>query len=317
MWLEGTVIYLEYEGSIYRPPSEARSLIIQATIGCSHNKCTFCSMYKDKKFRIRNTDEIIKDINKGRSLYKRIDRVFLADGDALIIKTTELLEILKHIKIVFPECERIGIYASPKSIATKSIEELELLYKAGLGIAYLGLESGSDKILNRINKGATAKEIIESSKKIKESKILLSVTLISGLGGKELWEEHAIESAKVISEIKPDYLGLLTLMLEYGSKLYDDVENGLFKILTPKEIAIETLELLKNLDSEACIFRSNHASNYLSLKGTLNKDKDKMIDILKEAIKTEKAYKSRNVGDGRLCDKNVGDGRLCGNSLNA
>ncbi len=252
-------------------------------------------MYKDKKFRIRNTDEIIKDINKGRSLYKRIDRVFLADGDALIIKTTELLEILKHIKIVFPECERIGIYASPKSIATKSIEELELLYKAGLGIAYLGLESGLDKILNSINKGATAKEIVELSKKIKESKILLSVTLISGLGGKELWEEHAIESAKVISEIKPDYLGLLTLMLEYGTKLYDDVENGLFKILTPKEIAIETLELLKNLDSEACIFRSNHASNYLSLKGTLNKDKDKMIDILREAIKTEKAYKSEHL----------------------
>lgn len=283
---------MRYEGKLYRPPSEAWSLIIQATIGCSHNNCTFCSMYKNKNFRIRNTDEIIEDINTGRNTYKNINRVFLADGDALMIKTSELLEILKHIKTTIPECERIGIYASPKSIMTKSLEDLKTLYEAGLGIAYLGLESGSDKILNNINKGASSKEIIESGKKIKKAGILLSVTLISGLGGKELWKEHAIESAKAINEIKPDYLGLLTLMLEVDTKLYGDVNKGLFDILTPKEVALETLELLEHLDCQGCVFRSNHASNYLSLKGTLNNDKERMINELKKAIESEVGFKN-------------------------
>lgn len=286
---------MRYEGSIYRPPSEAWSLIIQATIGCSHNKCTFCSMYKDKKFRIRKTHEIIEDINSARNTYKKIHRVFLADGDALIMKTEELLKILQHIEKTIPECERVGVYASPKSIMTKSPEELKILHQAGLGIAYLGLESGSDEILSKINKGVSSKEIIDAGKAIKEAGILLSVTLISGLGGKALWREHAVKSALTVNEMKPDYLGLLTLMLEPSTNLYEDVRNGLFQVLTPKEVAMETLELLKHLDAEGCVFRSNHASNYLSLKGTLNRDKDRMIGELIEALEGHRGFKDERL----------------------
>jgi len=282
---------LRYEGSIYRPPSEAWSLIVQATIGCSHNKCSFCSMYKDKKFRIRSIEDIIKDISEASMQYKSIKRIFLADGDALMIKTAELLKILEHIRNTIPECERVGIYASPRSIMLKSHEDLKLLREAGLGIAYLGLESGSNEILKSINKGADSQEIVETGQKVKEAGILLSVTLISGLGGKQLWKEHALESAKAINKMKPDFLGLLTLMVEPGTKLYEEVSEGSFKLLTPQEIAAETLELLKNLDCEGCIFRSNHASNYLSLKGTLNRDRELLINQLQEAIEGELDFK--------------------------
>lgn len=282
---------MRYEGKVFRPPSEARSLIIQATIGCSHNKCTFCSMYKEDQFRIRKTEEIIQDIDAARMRFRNINRVFLADGDALMIKTKELVKILDYIKALFPECERIGIYASPKSIMTKSVEDLKILKTAGLSIAYLGLESGSDEILLDINKGARSKEIIHEANKLKDAGILLSVTLISGLGGKEKWKHHAVESAKVINQIKADYLGLLTLMVEPGTKLYDDVSSGEFKLLSPEEVALETLVLLENLDAEGCIFRSNHASNYISLKGTLNTDKHRMINQLKQAIDGEIHFK--------------------------
>lgn len=282
---------MRYEGSIYRPPSEAWSLIIQATIGCSHNKCSFCSMYKDKKFSIRNTEEIIEDIKEARRLYKSIKRIFLGDGDALIIKTPELLKILKYIQAFIPECERVGIYASPKSIMQKTPEELKLLREAGIGIAYLGLESGSDEILESINKGADSHKIIEAGLRIKDAGIRLSVTLISGLGGTKLWKQHALQSAEAVNKMKPDFLGLLTLMVEPGTKLYDDVAKGEFELLTPREVAIETLELLKNLDCEGCVFRSNHASNYLLLKGTFNKDKELLINQLHEAIEGEVGFK--------------------------
>lgn len=282
---------LRYEGSIYRPPSEAWSLIIQATIGCSHNKCSFCSMYKDKRFRIRNTEDIIEDLTEARRLYKSIKRVFIADGDALIIKTSELLKILEYIKVIIPECERVGIYASPKSIETKSIDELKMLKDAGLGIAYLGLESGSDEILQNIDKGTSSNEIIGAGKKIRKAGILLSVTLISGLGGKKLWMEHAIKSAKAINKMQPDFLGLLTLMVEPGTRLYEEVARGEFQLLNPKEVSLETMELIKNLDCEGCVFRSNHASNYLALKGNLNKDKELMIHQLQKAIEGELDFK--------------------------
>ncbi|MBC8591054.1 radical SAM protein [Wansuia hejianensis] len=282
---------MRYEGSIYRPPSEARSLIIQATIGCSHNKCSFCSMYKDKNFRIRNTDDILEDISIARNRFTNINRVFLADGDALMIKTPELVKILNYIKLNIPECERIGIYASPNSIKRKSLEELKLLKSLGLDIAYLGLESGSDKVLLDINKGSTSEEIINCAIKLKEAGILVSITLISGLGGKEHWKDHAIDSAKAINKINPDYLGLLTLMIDPETRLYEEISKGSFQLLSPREVALETLEFLTHLDSEGTIFRSNHASNYISLRGTLNKDIPKMIRELEEVIKEDIGFK--------------------------
>ena len=205
---------MRYEGTVYRPPSEGRSLIIQATIGCSHNKCTFCEMYKDKKFRMRNIDEVFEDLRSARARYSYIEKIFLADGDALIIPTNRLILILDEINSLFPECKRITVYASPKSILLKSPEELSLLKEHGLYMVYLGLESGDDTILAAVNKGASSSQLIEAGKRIKDADIKISCTLISGLGGKEKWTEHAINSAKVINEIDPDYLGLLTLRVE-------------------------------------------------------------------------------------------------------
>lgn len=278
-------IMIKYEGKLYRPPSEAYSLIIQATIGCSHNKCTFCSMYKEDQFKIRNIEDIIADLKIGRQYYKNVKRIFLADGDALMIKTEKLADILKEIQRIFPECERVGIYGSPKSILLKLNEELSLLKKLGLGIIYLGLESGSDRILKNIKKGVTSYEMIEAGKRIVDVGIPLSITLISGIGGKKYSKEHAIESAKVLNEINPDYIALLTLLLEEGTELYNDVQDGKFKLLTPKEVLLETRLLVENLDVDNCIFRSNHASNYVPLRGTLQKDKQLILKQIEEGLK--------------------------------
>lgn len=278
---------MRYEGTVYRPPSEAYSLIVQATIGCSQNRCTFCSMYKEKNFRIRRTENIIEDLILGRQEYSKVERIFLADGDALIIKTEELLKILEAIKTIFPECKRVGIYGSPKSILGKSTKELIELRKLGLGIVYLGVESGSDLILEKIKKGVNSFEMIAAGRKIKEADILLSITLISGLGGKEHSMEHVVESARVVNEMNPDYIGLLTLLVEEGTEFYDDVLNGKFKLLTPKEVLLETREFVKRLNVDNCIFRSNHASNYVALGGTLNKDKNLILAQIEEGLKME------------------------------
>jgi radical SAM superfamily enzyme YgiQ (UPF0313 family) len=280
-------IIVRYEGAVYRPPSEAYSLIVQITIGCSHNKCTFCSMYKDKEFRKRKTQEIIEDLKNARKEYRKVRRIFLADGNALALKTEYLKEILLCIKELFPECERIGIYSAPKDILRKSLEELKELHSLGLGIAYLGVESGSDEILKKIKKGVTSQEMIEAGKKILASGIKLSVTLISGLGGKEKWEEHAIESAKVINKIKPHYLGLLTLLLRLGTEMYDEVKKGKLELLNPKEVLKETKKLISNLNLTNCLFRSNHASNYVSLSGTLSVDRDKLLKEIDGGLNEE------------------------------
>lgn len=275
---------MRYEGAVYRPPSEAYSLIIQATIGCSHNKCTFCNMYKEKRFRMRSLTEIIEDLEMARKSYRHIKRIFLADGDALALKTDYLKQILIKIRELFPECERVGIYSAPKDILRKTKEELKELHELGLGIAYLGIESGSEQILKTINKGVTSEQMIEAGKKMVESGIKLSVTLISGLGGQELWEEHAIESARVVNEINPHYLGLLTLMVEPEVEMYRDIRSGKLKLLTPEQVMLETQLLIENLNVKGCVFRSNHASNYIPLEGTLPQDKERLLNQIIGAL---------------------------------
>lgn len=269
-----------YDEPLYRPPSEAGSLIIQATLGCSHNKCTFCSMYKSKRFRIRSKNEIFGDLEEMAAHYKGIQRIFLADGNALVLKTSGLKEILIKIKELFPGCRRVGIYGAPKDILNKTVEELIELRECGLGIVYLGVESGSDRILEEINKGAASGDMIEAGKRISHSGIKLSVTLISGIGGKKHWREHAEESARVINEISPDYLGLLTLLVEPGTGIYERIKEGSFELLSAEEIVLETRVLLEKLDVENCVFRSNHASNYFSLKGNLPYDKALLLEQL-------------------------------------
>ncbi|KHD38549.1 methyltransferase [Clostridium acetobutylicum] len=285
-----------YEGIVYRPPSEAYSLIIQITVGCSHNRCSFCSMYKEKQFRIRSVEEIFEDLYEAREIYSRVNKIFLADGDALVIKKDILKKILLKIKELFPECKRIGIYAAPRDILNKSEEDLIELKSTGLSIVYMGIESGNDSILNEIHKGVTSKEIVEAGQKVKKSGIKLSVTLISGIGGKNKIKENAVESAKVINLINPDYIGILTLMVEKGTEIDKKVQKDEFELLSPKENMIEMKELIENINvKEQCVFRSNHASNYASIGGTLPYDKRKMLSIIDDILEGKYGYKAENL----------------------
>lgn len=277
---------MRYEGNVFRPPSEAYSLIVQATIGCAHNDCTFCSMYKDKKFRIRNIDEVLEDFDIARRRYRYIEKVFLADGDALVLSNEHLMRILDKIHNTLPECQRVGIYAAPHDIIRKTPQELKQLRENGLGIAYMGVESGSAEILKAVKKGVTPDEMVEACQKLNEAGILSSVTFISGLGGKDNWREHAVESGKLISRMEPAYVGLLTLMVEREAPLYKDIKNGKFELLSPEEVLIETAELIKNIElKKKCVFRSNHASNYISLRGDLPFDKEKLLRTIAGALK--------------------------------
>lgn len=282
---------INYEGTVYRPPSEAYSLIIQVTIGCAHNKCSFCSMYKDKKFKIKNLEQIYEDLYEARKLYKSVKRIFLADGDAFVLPFEQLENILNKIKELFPECERVSSYAAPKDISRKSKEEIIALKELGLKMLYMGIESGSDSILKDINKGVTSSDIIEAGKKTKYGGMKLSVTLISGIGGKDKWRENAIQSAKVINAIEPDYLGTLTLMVEPNTKMYEAVSLGNFQLLSPDEAMLEMRELIKNIDVSNCIFRSNHASNYMPIGGNLSTDKEKLIKLIDDVLDGKYEYK--------------------------
>ncbi len=276
---------MQYEGMVYRPPSEAYSLIVQATVGCSHNKCTFCSMYKSDNFKIKSLESIKMDLTNSRKRFNRIERIFLADGDALVMKNEELVQILEYIREIFPECKRVGIYGSPKSILLKTVEELKELKDLGIGIIYLGVESGSEKILKCINKGVTRDEMINAGRMVVESGIRLSMTLISGLGGMDNSEEHSIESAKIINEIQPDYVGLLTLMLHKETPLYEDIEEGRFSLMNPRQLLKETRLMVEHIDVERpCVFRSNHASNYINLAGTLNRDKETILEQIDRGL---------------------------------
>jgi len=269
---------MKYEGIVYRPPSEARSLIIQVTIGCAHNTCVFCNMYRAKNFRIRPMEEVKADILEGAGLYgKRVEKVFLADGDALCIPTPQMLKLLAFIRENMPWVKQIAAYATTQDILEKSEEELKRIREGGLSLLYIGAESGDDQVLHRMAKGVTAGQIGDAGVKAKEAGFKTSVTLISGLGSRERKREHAIESARLISRMKPDFLGFLTLMLEEPAPICRLVERGEFSLLTPQEVMEEMELFLTHVDSEGTVFRSNHASNYVNLGGNLNRDKETLL----------------------------------------
>ena len=272
-----------YDLPLFRPPSEANSLIIQATIGCSHNKCTFCGMYKMKKFRIKSFEEIKRDIDFLRSFYGDAERVFLADGNALCIDSEELLKILGYLKKTFPSLKRVSAYATPMDLLNKSLDELKALRENGLTLIYLGIESGDDIVLREVRKGANSKEIIEAGKKAIKAGMTLSVTAILGLGGKERSFEHAKRTAYVLNEIKPHYTAFLTLMIVENTPLYFKALRGEFKPLNQIELLRELRLIVKDLNYKT-VFRTNHASNYLPLKGDLPEDKEKILSIIDYAI---------------------------------
>lgn len=282
---------MRYSGDVYRPPSEANSLIVQVTYGCSHNKCAFCNMYKAKQFSIRPIQEVFEDLAWARAHYRYIQRIFLADGDALILPMEHLQRILEFIRVHIPECERVAVYGSPRSIQRKTPAQLAQLKAEGLGIVYMGLESGCDALLTRYNKGETAAEIVEGGLKVRDAGLALSVTAINGLGGVEMWQPHAIDTAKALSAMKPEYIGLLTLRVYSGTPLASWVCQGTITLMDPLQLAAETRLLLENIDSEGSVFRSNHASNYLVLKGTLNKDKPALLRQIDAALEGKQPFR--------------------------
>jgi len=280
---------MKYEGSVYRPPSEAYSLIIQVTIGCSHNGCTFCPMYWDKKFKMRPFEDIYRDLQEARGENSRVERIFFADGDALCLETEKLLPLLGAAKALFPECTRIGIYGRADNILRKTDDELIKLREAGLGIIYLGAESGSAEVLRRVNKGETPEDMILAVHRAESAGIPVSVTFISGLGGRELMEEHAVETGKMIGAMGASYVGLMTLMIAPGSSISEDIASGKFEPLTTQDVMRELDFILVNADCKKdCVIRSNHASNRLVLKGTLPQDKERLLDQVHRAMKDEK-----------------------------
>ena len=276
---------MQYYGDVYRPPSEARSLIIQATLGCSHNTCAFCTMYRDKRFYNRPLNDVLEDLREVAAKYAHaVKRIFLADGDALIRKTDDLIVILDEIRKLYPVCERVTSYASPGSLLLKKEEELRTLCEHGLSMVYLGLESGSDEVLKLMTKGFTADQIVEGGLKAKRAGMQLSVTAIAGLGGKKMTKEHAEGTARALSAMNPDYVGVLTLEIHEGTPLQEWVENGSFELLDSTEVLEETRSLVEKLDCPGCVFRMNHASNYLMLGGTLNEDKDSLLKQIDAAL---------------------------------
>ena len=293
---------MRYEGKVYRPPSEAYSLIIQATIGCSQNTCTFCDMYREEKFRMRKLEDIKRDLKEAHHYYGEIDKIFLADGDALIMPFNMLAEILDYINYLFPNLDRVGIYASPKSILLKSVDELRVLCEKKLKIAYLGVESGSDVVLKNIKKRATSDDIIKAGQKIRESKIKLSTTLIMGLGGVKNSKEHVEGSIRVLNAINPDYLGLMTLSIQRGTEIYDEAVRGDFTELSAEEIVFETKKLIEGLNLNDSVVRSNHVSNYVHVRGVLNKDKEIVLAQLNKALNSMNLEKKKRIRDEYLKD---------------
>jgi radical SAM superfamily enzyme YgiQ (UPF0313 family) len=249
-------------------------------------------MYKEKQFRVRKLPEIFADFDAARQMYRTVDRIFLADGDALMCQAAHMAEVLRYIRQSFPECERVTSYGSPASILCKTPEELKMLHELGLEMIYLGLESGSDTVLSRVNKGETVDEIVKAGLMVKEAGMKLSVTAIAGLGSMELSEEHAIKTAEALSRMKPEYIGLLTLLFELPTPLMRDWQEGRFYLMQPIEIAAETLTLLRHIDAEGSVFRANHASNYVNLAGTLNRDRDAMCQRLQQALDGKLRFRS-------------------------
>jgi len=273
------------EQVIVRPPSEANSFLLPVTLGCSHNKCTFCGTFTGIKFRIRPLEDIKQDIDKVAEHYNwSMRRVFLENGDALICPQRRLVEVLKYLNQKFPRLEKIGTYATPQSALIKSASELKELNQLGLKIAYLGVETGDEALLKKINKGASYDEIVEAGRKIKQAGITLSVTVILGLGGIEGSKKHALGTARILTDLDPDFAGALTLMLVPGTPLHKEWEDGKFTIISPFQSLEELKLILENSNFTNCFFTANHASNYLPIKARLPQQKAEMLKMINEVL---------------------------------
>ena len=275
---------MHYEGNIIRPPSEANSILLQVTVGCSRNKCTFCGTYKGERFRIKPDSVIMQDIAFAASHCKRQRRIFLCDGDALIIPQKRLIKILKEIEAQLPWVTRVGLYANAKALGMKTAEELKELNDHGVGIAYLGLETGDDVTLKKINKGATAAQMIDMGIKAKQAGFKLSITVLLGIAGPERSLIHARETGRILSAIDPDYVGALSLMLIPGTPLYQDYVSGEFRLIEPQQMLAELRTMIASTNLSRGLFHANHASNYLPIRARLPKEKAATLQLIDAAL---------------------------------
>jgi len=282
---------MHYEGNIIRPPSEANSILLQVTVGCSRNKCTFCGTYRGERFRIKPDRIIMEDIAFAAQYCRRQRRVFLCDGDALIIPQKRLLEILQAIRNQLPWVTRVGAYANSKSLKMKTAEELDALNANGLGILYLGLETGDDVTLKKINKGADSRQMIAMGQKARAAGMKLSVTVLLGIAGRQRSRIHAEETGRVLSAIDPDYVGALSLMLIPGTPLFDDYQSGEFTLIDPEEMLVELRTMIASTNLSKGLFHANHASNYLPIRARLPRDKEATLNLIDRALAGQVALK--------------------------
>jgi radical SAM superfamily enzyme YgiQ (UPF0313 family) len=278
---------MHYEGNCIRPPPEAYSILLQVTVGCSHNKCTFCGTYKGERFRIKDDDIILSDILFASKYMKRQDQVFLMDGDALIIPQKRLMWILESIQEHLPWVKRVGAYANTKSINMKSPAQLAQLRENGLGMLYLGVETGDDEIRKKINKGSSAQHCLEMGKRVKNAGIQLTVTVLLGVAGKEKSLDHARATGELLSAMDPDYASALTVILIPGTPLWEEYERGDFQLPDERGLLIEMREMIAHTNVSHCLFSSNHASNYLPIRVWLPEGKQDALDLIDAALRGE------------------------------
>jgi radical SAM superfamily enzyme YgiQ (UPF0313 family) len=275
---------MDYQGIIIRPPSEANSIIVQVTVGCSHNKCTFCGTYKGVRFRIKPESVVEQDIAFASRYCRRQRRAFLTDGDALIIPHGRLVKLLNAIRQRLPWVTRVGIYGNAKSIRTKTLEELKALRELGLGIVYMGLESADGETLKDVRKGVSVETMVATGQKVVEAGIKLSVTVLLGLAGRERSDAHARATGRALTAMDPDYVGALSLMLLPNTPLWRDYSQGRFKLISPMEMLNELKTMIAHTDLSSGLFHANHASNYLPIKARLPRDKEATLSLIDRAL---------------------------------
>jgi len=277
-------MYFKYDEPLFRPPAEAYSAIIQATLGCSWNRCAFCEMYTSKKFKVRKLEELKPEIETLSKIYVGVKKVFLADGNAFVLSANNLIPILEEINKHFGRIQRVSSYALPKDILSKSDDELKKLRELGIKLLYVGIETGDDELLQMINKGETSQSTVDGILKAHNAGIETSIMIINGLGGKKFSKQHAVNSARIINKINPRFLSTLTLSMPFGENHFKDRFQGEYIPLSVVELFEELRTFIGLTELSNVIYRSNHVSNNLILSGTLSKDKDNIIEQIDEAI---------------------------------
>lgn len=275
---------MRYEGKIYRPWPEAESLLIQVTTGCSNNNCTFCTMFKDKKFRKRKIADIFTDIEMSRRCYPQVESIFLIDGNVMVLTTEFLLKIVNKIKATFPEIKSISLYSELNDLRRKSVEELKELKAVGVSMVYAGLESGDPVILEKIKKSMTPEQALEGMHKAKAARIKVLLSFIFGLGGRERSREHIVETTRLLNLMEPEQIAPMALTVQPGSELEAEIERGEFILTTPRQILDEEKYLLKNLGDYDTFYWGDHSNNYVPQKGWLKPSRDEFLSRVEYAI---------------------------------